>query len=168
VPDRSAARIAATVAKKAQGIFLWVAIVTKAMRHQLESGTGPDTLTDLLDTLPDELDSLYEYVLKSLSWADRRKAYRTLAVLEVLTKYDMRLSLLAYSFFDEYEADGDFAVRGFFPPQVAAGPKKKRADLACKCLNGRCMGLVEVEAEAVLVISTTRIGLSPSSSRTGG
>lgn len=144
VPKHEAAKIAASVAEKAQGIFMWVALVIKAMRRQLDGGAGPETLSELLDSLPDELDSLYEHVLKSLSWVERRRAYRTFAIVETAKRYDMELSPFAYSFFEEYEADSDFASRESFPEVMTVSIQTQRAFLASKRLNNRCMGLVEV------------------------
>ncbi|KAK3368502.1 hypothetical protein B0H63DRAFT_497750 [Podospora didyma] len=51
----------------AHGIFLWVALVVKSMRELLENGAEPETPGKMLETLPDELDSLFEHILLEFS-----------------------------------------------------------------------------------------------------
>jgi hypothetical protein len=147
VEAREADAIAVSVADKAQGIFLWVALVVKAIRRQLESGAGSDTLATLLEALPDELYSLYDHILQSLSWVDRRKAYRTFNMLEVANKYEVPFSLLSYSFFDDYETDYEFALHDSFKSSMDTTALPERVAVASKLLSNRCMGFLEVVGE---------------------
>jgi hypothetical protein len=47
------------IVKKADGIFLWVAVVVKSLRELLEDGYDLPTLQRELDTYPQELDPLF-------------------------------------------------------------------------------------------------------------
>ncbi len=107
-------RLIRTIIGKAQGNFLWVALVVKQMRDQLENGADFTTLLQLLDSLPDELESLYAHTLKSLSKSDRRRAYQTMAIVSLSTQWGLPVDLVAYSFLDKYDADAAFAERDDF------------------------------------------------------
>ena len=134
------------VVDKAEGIFLWVALVVKQMRDQLEDGADPEALMQAVDLLPDELDSLYEHILKSLSKADRKKAYQTFAILPLTRApiWDLPVSMLAYSFLDKFDSDKTFAEKDNFL-QVGKGvmSMEQRIQVGSKRMNGCCKGLVE-------------------------
>jgi hypothetical protein len=137
-------RLIRAIIGKAEGIFLWVSLVVKQMRDQLENGADIAALMQLVDSLPDELDSLYEHTLKSLSKRDRRKGYMTLAMLPLATKWALPLHVFAYSFFDQYDKDTEFAEREDFTRVGMAGMAfEERLQLGRKRLNGWCKGLVE-------------------------
>ncbi|GAB1321124.1 hypothetical protein MFIFM68171_11334 [Madurella fahalii] len=129
---------------KAEGIFLWVALVVKQMRDQLENGEDPAGLMQVVDSLPDELDDLYEHILKSLSKSDRKRAYQTLAILPLSTLCGLPVSLFAYSFLDKYDDNKTFAERDDFAQTGMYGMTyEKRIQLGRKRVNGWCKGLVE-------------------------
>jgi hypothetical protein len=97
---------------------------------------------DEVNSLPDELNGLFEHILKSFRNPDR--AYRTLAMVLHSEKVDVPLSLLAYSFYDEYERDHEFAMReNFHQSTLEAYSQKERLDRWRKKLSGYCGGLVE-------------------------
>ncbi|KAK5652264.1 hypothetical protein OQA88_10612 [Cercophora sp. LCS_1] len=136
--------VARAITNKAEGIFLWVALVVKQMRDQLENGADADTLIHLVDSLPDELDNLYEYILKSLSKSDRKRAYQTLAIVAPSKRWRLPVSLFAYSFLDNYNHNKTFAERDDFSQKGMCGMTfEERVLLGRKRLNGWCKGLVE-------------------------
>lgn len=133
-----------SITEKAQGIFLWVAIVVKRMRELIENGSKLTTLQRELDLLPQELNDLFEHILKSLSTSDRRRAYQTFAMLLKLKPYDFQLSLFSYTFLEDYDRDPEFAMQGTFPHSITdESAKEGRIELARKTLTGCCRGLVE-------------------------
>ncbi|KAE9376490.1 hypothetical protein N431DRAFT_181433 [Stipitochalara longipes BDJ] len=146
VPDEERGKwLIDAITDKAQGIFLWVTLVVKSMREQLENGYTIAALVKELDTLPDELEGLFRHILRSLPRVARKNAYRTLAMLTLLKKYeDLQLSLLAYSFLGEYEQDPEFAMNsGFLQSGLGGITREDRVKLAGKRLVGWCRGLVE-------------------------
>lgn len=142
--QKSRDKVVEAVVAKAEGIFLWVSLVVKEIRTQLDNGVDSESLVQLADSLPDELDTLYEHILKSLRKSDRRKAYQTLAMLPLSTQWNLEVSPFAYSFFDKYDADKAFAERGDFVETGMGGlTYRERAELGLKRVNGWCKGLVE-------------------------
>ncbi|KAH8759890.1 hypothetical protein F5883DRAFT_647788 [Diaporthe sp. PMI_573] len=134
------------IMNKADGVFLWVALVVKSLREGLENGLTCSDLTREVDILPDQLESLYRHILASLGKSARRKAYQTFAMVTELKKQNYRMSLLAYSFFEEYEAGRSFFMKehNVFPiDSLYADRGKERAQSTGRKLAGWCRGLVE-------------------------
>lgn len=134
---------------KANGIFLWVALVVKSLREQLEEGHELLALKRELDILPDELEALFEYLLKSIRKSVRTRAYQTFAMILESMPSRFYISLFSYSFLGEYEIDPEFAMRSPFPKGDMAVRRKERIENAHKSLNGSCRGLVEVREHRV-------------------
>ncbi len=137
-------KLVTAILDKAQGIFLWVALVVKDMRNEMENGADSAATMELVRSLPEELDRLFEHILKSLNQSDRRKAYQTLAILSLAKKWRLSVSLFAYSFLDKYDADTTFAERDGFVQAANAGmTAEERIELGRKRVNGWCKGLVD-------------------------
>ncbi|KAH8593568.1 hypothetical protein B0O99DRAFT_688404 [Bisporella sp. PMI_857] len=145
--------LATAIVKNAQGIFMWVALVVKRIREQIENGANLGTLVREIDSVPKELDSLYEHVLSSLVDSDLILAYQTFSMALKLndympTSYEYYLTLLSYSFLDDYMQVSAFALREEFLSRVInRGPRASRIDSARKRLNGCCRGLLEVRRD---------------------
>lgn len=135
------------IMSKANGVFLWVALVVKSLREGLENGMSCYELTREVDVLPEQLESLYSHIIKSLGRSARRKAYQTFCMIMELKRHgDYRMSLLAYSFLEEYESGKDFFMdnNNVFPFDSLTGNRgKDRAQSSSKKLAGWCKGLVE-------------------------
>lgn len=134
------------IMNKADGVFLWVALVVKSLREGLENGLSCSDLTREVDILPDQLESLYRHILASLGKSSRRKAYQTFSMVTELKKQHYRMSLLAYSFFEEYEVGTSFFMKEntTFPIDSLVGDHgKNRAQSTSRKLAGWCKGLVE-------------------------
>ncbi|KAK3313992.1 hypothetical protein B0H66DRAFT_537239 [Apodospora peruviana] len=144
--SQSKKQLIEAIPERAQGIFLWVSLVSKSMREELENGASVEGLWRMLGVLPDELHALFEHLLRSLNKASRRRAYQTLAMLSLAKKHRLTLYLLGYSFFEAYELDHEFATRESFRNTVLAAPEKnitEKTELGRKQLAGWCKGLVE-------------------------
>ncbi|KAK4041589.1 hypothetical protein C8A01DRAFT_34314 [Parachaetomium inaequale] len=108
-------RLVELITEKADGIFLWVALVVKAIRTRLEDGYGLSMIEEEVNSLPDELEGLFQRLIDSIRKPYRTRAYQTFAILErVRTAFDkmpdyapVPFSLLAYSFLDQYDVDKD-------------------------------------------------------------
>lgn len=139
--------LVSAIVAKAEGIFQWVTLVVKQIREELENGADSVALIQLVDSLPDELDRLYQHVLQSLSKSDRRKVYQTFAILSLANQWELSVSLFAYSFLEDYGADPTFAEREDFVQRARArgdgGTVEYRVELGRKRVRGWCKGLVE-------------------------
>ncbi|KAK2606812.1 hypothetical protein N8I77_005538 [Diaporthe amygdali] len=135
------------IMSKANGVFLWVALVVKSLREEVENGMSCYELTREVDVLPEQLESLYSHIIKSLGKSARRKAYQTFCMITELKRHgDYRMSLLAYSFLEEYESGNDFFMdkNNVFPFSSLTGNRgKDRAQSSSRKLAGWCKGLVE-------------------------
>ncbi len=138
------------IVENAQGIFVWVALVVKRIREQIENGANLDALEREIYALPKELDGLFEHILNSLVDSDLKAAYQTFSMLFELDNSDLHLgglslSLLSYSFLNDYTQDPIFALREDFRRRfVDREARARRIECARKQLNGCCRGLVEV------------------------
>jgi hypothetical protein len=139
------------IVKKADGIFLWVAVVVRSLRERLEDGYDLPALKKELDTYPKELDPLFTHILKSLSGSARRKVYQISAMIDLLKSYDLNLSLFSTSFLENFENDPEFAMRDTFPfPSLDVDSLRIRQDSMGKRLNGYCKGLLEIRVGKTL------------------
>jgi hypothetical protein len=139
------------IVQKAQGIFLWASLVTKSIRQQAENGTNSEDLKNELQSLPDELEGLYEHIFKSLNKSTRGSAYRTFRMLEVAKEYETTISTLAYSYMEEYERNPEFSVTEEYLQCITDSETvEKRRDMAQKRLNGWCRDLIEPDFESNL------------------
>ncbi|KAK3306192.1 uncharacterized protein B0T15DRAFT_485616 [Chaetomium strumarium] len=145
ISDQEAKRSLVTaITDRAEGIFLWAALLVKQVRDQLENGADFAALVQVVDLLPDELDGLYEHILKSLSKPDRKKAYQTLAILALSRHWRLPVSLFACSFLDKYNVDKMFAEQDDFAETGLDGMAyEEHIKLSRKRVNGWCRGLVE-------------------------
>jgi len=132
------------IADKADGIFLWVALVVKSIRELLNNGYSLSTLEQQLDSLPGGLEKLFKYILDSMDNLARKRAYQSFAVILKATSYAFDVSLLLYSFLEEYQIDPEFAIQSSFPdPRLDSTAEEARLDASRKRLNGCCKGLLE-------------------------
>ncbi|KAK0708830.1 hypothetical protein B0T21DRAFT_270516, partial [Apiosordaria backusii] len=152
------------VLKRSHGIFLWVSLVVKLIREQMENGTNIPDLVKWMDGLPDELNSLFDSILQSLNPIDRKRAYQVFAMLreekrflkdqetrgpEHCGRMSFRLILLvALPYLDDYERSGSFALqdrlnRHLEPPVEVL---RSRLFYSERRLRGWCRGLVEASS----------------------
>lgn len=134
------------ISDNAKGIFFWVALVVQAMRESIANGGDVSDLKSLLKSLPTELEALFDHILFKLGEQRRIKAYETISMLSVLKGEDYPpLSLLAYSFYNDYKNDQRFAFRD----DLVAGKHidetslETRIEFARKQLRANCGGLLE-------------------------
>lgn len=138
------------IAEKADGIFFWATLVVKSMRDGIEDGTSDEDLVDLLDSLPKEIEGLFDYILTNLDDKKRERTHQTVAMLRTYKSpqrgdaYYPPLTLLAYSFMDNYIKDPRFSVRECFSVEASPATEEKREQLATKHLRANCRGLIEV------------------------
>lgn len=107
-----------TIPWKAEGVFLWVDLVVKNIRQELSGGVIFDGNSDILTTFPSGLENLIDSILVAVPKRWINQLHQTFKVLHVMQRKDpLPLSLLAYSFFDDFEEDPRFALQDWFQGQ---------------------------------------------------
>jgi hypothetical protein len=147
-------RIINNIAVRAEGVFLWVALVTKNVRQGYEDGRALSSLEVELDVVPNELSDLFGYLLRSISSTQRRRTYQIFALIMVFEGYESKLSLLACLFLDDFDKDPQFAVHsnrtnispGLFHKNrsLAHESNDERTSRAKRLIQACCKGLIEV------------------------
>jgi hypothetical protein len=153
-------RLVDVITDKANGIFLWVALVVKSIRGRLEDGYRVSLIEEEVNSLPDELEGLFLHLLNSISKSYLKAAYQTFAILQLGQGYGTPrpfLSLLAYSFLDEYDIDQEFAQKPHHFPlaPLTETTRRQREDVARKRLNATCKGLIEADQTAYMPLTYT-------------
>ncbi|OAG43868.1 hypothetical protein AYO21_01720 [Fonsecaea monophora] len=135
------------ITERADGIFLWVALVTKSIRDQLEEGYELSVVEEELNRLPNELQKLFEHLLETINQSPGCKtAHHTFAMVLKLRHYSLDLMLLAYSFLVHYEKNPGFAMDAsspFLHTDDTGG--RSREDNARRRLYRDCRHLLEVK-----------------------
>lgn len=140
-------RLATIIPAKADGIFFWTSLAVQMVRDKLADGESGEDVEAHLDSLPSGLRALFEHILDRLDDANKSKTYRLVALMEFqkqssqkLFGPDPGLSLLAFSFLDEYDKDKQFSTR----EDYAASPSVKNRSkmIASQKLRGACGGLI--------------------------
>jgi hypothetical protein len=131
------------IADRAQGVFLWVFLVTKLLREGL---TNDDTLSDLrkmLDSIHPDLEQFFKQILDGVSGVYHEKMA---GVLEIALAAHEPLDAFIYHFHEMEYDDVDFALKeriGAYnlPDAVIARSRLRRR------LDAFCKGLLEVDAQ---------------------
>jgi hypothetical protein len=104
-------RMVRRIVAKAEGVFLWVALVTKNVRQGIEDGLNLASVEAELDALPGELDDLFSYLLRSISTTQQQRAHQIFALVLAFQPYSTRLSLHACLNLDDFKKGPQFAVK---------------------------------------------------------
>jgi hypothetical protein len=142
-------RLQAAITTKADGVFLWVVLTLKTIREALQSRESMSDVLRILDTVPEQLEEFFRYILDSISIVHRKKAAFVFAFalgIEVLPISFFNCvvygpSLLRYSFLDELADDPHFLMR-----ENAPSSTELIEDRIASCrirISGRCKGLLE-------------------------
>ena len=130
-PDTGPANaLISAISDKAQGVFLWVFLVTKLLREGL---TNYDTFRELqkrLDSFPSDLEPFFMQIVKSVPEFYRERMAES---LKIALADPEPLDALIYSFHDM--EDFNFPTADTF---------NSHREHVAKRLNGRCRGLLEM------------------------
>ncbi|KAH6842626.1 hypothetical protein B0I37DRAFT_200687 [Chaetomium sp. MPI-CAGE-AT-0009] len=131
------------IAHKSDGVFLWVTLTLKMIIDSLDGIEPLDAIIAQVDSLPQELETLFSLVLKSIPKAQRTSAYFYLAyALGLATiQADTRVSL--WLFLDDYIKSRNFAKElpfGFSSQEEII----TRLGITADRIQGRTRGLLEV------------------------
>lgn len=141
-------RLAEMIPQRAEGIFFWTSLVVRIIRDKHADGESDEDLEQYLETLPSGLKAIFMHILRGLDNGSRKKTYQLVALLET-AKYSQEwdadvmgsLTLLAFSFLDEYNKDKEFSTRKeFLAFEKDCGRTKAKT---LRQLRGACGGLIE-------------------------
>lgn len=141
------------IVERAQGVWLWIALVTKSLPNGFTYGGSLKDLQRRLQYLPDDLDEFFQHMLDSVEPVYRTQMAQTFLV--ALTAND-DLLLIVYSCLDDVREAPKFALDLFPDPrskhhEIFAAFKSitKREKRMQKRLDARTKGLLEVSKRHV-------------------
>ncbi|KAK9421792.1 putative NACHT domain-containing protein [Seiridium unicorne] len=136
------------ITEKAQGVFLWVFLVTNSLRDGLTNGDTRADLWSRLRSLPTDLDKFCKHMLDSIDPLYTEKMAHTLRVsinaeepLHFIIFNMMEREFDSYateSLDDDEEEFSEFALQ-------AADPEDNAYDECKRRINARCGGLLDVK-----------------------
>jgi hypothetical protein len=136
--------LVAEISEKAQGVFLWVHLVVRAIFEDLRDGNDLCDLQRTLLSLPSDLEDYFEHLLTTLDDKYRLEAaklFRLVLYSSLVTHSHEPITLMTTSFVNE--RDQDFAIK-MEPKAVSDAALEGRLEAAVRRLNSRCKGLLEV------------------------
>ncbi|KAJ4397506.1 hypothetical protein N0V93_001736 [Gnomoniopsis smithogilvyi] len=136
-------RLINEVLQKAQGVFLWVKLVTRSLIEALRDGETTKKLWKLLDCLPDgSLDDLFHRILQDLEprYLGRAAHYIGLLGVTPVPIFSQPFAII-FSFADEDDVDYSIKLPKGLLSSVAIRGQIARLR---KRINSSCKGLVEV------------------------
>ncbi|PNP79870.1 hypothetical protein FNYG_06567 [Fusarium nygamai] len=151
-----------TLLQKAQGVFLWLALATKSLTNGIMNGDDQETLSQRLEELPEELESLYQTMWERLN--ENNRIYRETAAryFRLVIGYGWRASLGRKGRFDGFIRESNLvhlslAVKvkdGLIFPPKANEMKLSQLHTLCAATEGdiqtRCAGMLQVGRHSVL------------------
>lgn len=133
-------RLVSSVASKASGVFLWVVLVVQRLTVCLQNYGTMEELETEIQSLPEDLEQLYEHMLGSQSEAHQLLGSKYLQLLLRSLEMNMDLTLLQLSF-----AESDNYDRSIHSPvkPLATEAFEWRCQATEGRLRSRCCGLIE-------------------------
>jgi hypothetical protein len=146
LPPARASLLIESIADKAQGVFLWVTIVTRLLREGLTNDDTPADLRRRLESFPSDLEPFFKQIVESVPGFYRVKMAEALRI--ALAAHEP-LDAMIYSFHDDAERqdsgdDGEFAPEQPLGWECNAEAMEARREQVARRLNGRCRGLLEL------------------------
>ncbi|KAH8881303.1 hypothetical protein GQ53DRAFT_606013, partial [Thozetella sp. PMI_491] len=139
VPHGEMASIITDICDRAEGVFLWVFLVTRSLRDGLSNGDTVKELRDRLDSIPRDLEQLFRHMLDKVTPIYHSQMAEMLQIV-LQAKEPLGLEVYAFQRF-EYD-DQDYAIN----MPVNEMPKKEKvalADEARRRINSRTSGILE-------------------------
>lgn len=138
-------RLVDMITTRANGVFLWVVLVTKTIDRGLQNYyTWPDLMEEL-EKLPPDLEKLYDHMLGAMSERDRLVGSKFLQLVlrnfEISCSYPMTLLQLSFVVEDDdYEKCLQAPTKALTAEQL-----NWRCEATEGRLRSRCCGLIEVQ-----------------------
>ena len=139
-------RLAEEIIEKAQGVFLWVALVVRSL---LAGFQNADKLSDLrrrLAEFPPDLDEYFKFILHSLDPFYRAQASKG---FHAALSAHSPLTVNHFWYLDLEEDDPEYAISKKFPGERSQADEAARAMTIERRVNARYKGLLEVNGGKV-------------------
>lgn len=139
------------ITERANGVFLWVFLVTTSLRKGLSNG---DTITDLqrrLDSLPTDLESFFRHMLDVVEPFYHQKMAR---VLQIAVNARQSLDLQFYHIHEYEDEDKDYAINRSTESH-APDRLDETLDQCRRRINAICGGLLEIKKQRVEFLHRT-------------
>jgi hypothetical protein len=150
-PADGAHRLISKVADKADGVFMWVALVVNQLDDACDDEVDFSELERKIDRAEPRVQDLFRQLLDSIHESDKDRSAQTFAfVLKLLgNKHGMRMSLFRYSLLNDFNANPAFAadIDSLKRAGLIGTDKvniERRTKRARKQLYRYCKGLLEV------------------------
>lgn len=134
-------RLITSVTDRAQGVFLWVFLVTKYLREGLDNGDTFGNLQAMMQAFPPELEPFFKQMLDSVNLFYHCQMAGLLRLSLVAQR---PLNFMVFHFHDKEHDDGNIVAR----TPVSHLHEDTAADLRRRMvmrLNGLCKGLLEID-----------------------
>lgn len=128
------------IAERADGVFLWVALVLKRQINGIEDHDSPERLQEKLFSLPADVEDLYLHMLDKIDEYDQKEAAKYLVIMYYFRDRSFRRAAHILNF-----AVGSFAITD----ELRLSAKFKRKDITPRCsevynrILATCSGLLE-------------------------
>jgi hypothetical protein len=128
------------IVTKAQGVFLWVVLVTQSLLNGL---TDDNSVTDMrrrLEHLPSDLEHFFQHILDGIEEVYKPQ---TAQIFEMVTIAKTPLSVYLLQYLEQENLNPNYAVKAqrTYLSEAKMIQVKKRLT---KYLNARCKGLLEI------------------------
>jgi hypothetical protein len=148
------------VVERAQGVFLWVSLVTKSLLNGFTYGDSLRTLQMRLEHLPVDLEDFFQHMLNSVEAVYQKQMAETFLIALAANE---ALPLLIYSFLDDVAESSRFALdlateqSQTSSSLITFGNMSKRELRMQKRLDARTKGLLEASGKGLLNRSFRRV-----------
>jgi hypothetical protein len=129
-----------TITDKANGVFLWVAIVTKSLIAGLRNHDSVSDLQRRLEKLPSDLDALYTHMINRIDPLYIDEASRMFRIFDSAMDVGFQPSILEFDL--ALAANYSSAIEP--ATEMTLGEIERRCERIVPQLKSRCEGLLEV------------------------
>ncbi|KAI0843496.1 hypothetical protein F5Y06DRAFT_291412 [Hypoxylon sp. FL0890] len=135
------------IVKESAGVFLWVSLVLRHVEEGLVNGDRLEDLMRLIESLPTDLESMFQQLLGSIPRNNRRLAYSMLSLAHFCSRYKGEVSVMHYSLLEEYVENKNFAMESASRP-FTAKENRDKLERTQRRIYGLCKGLLELSSFA--------------------
>ena len=136
--------LASEITTRAQGVFLWVVLVTRELREGISNYDTTADLRKRFESLPVDLEQFFRHFLSSVEPFYHQKMA---GALLITLKAGEPLDIEMYGFHELEYSDTDYALES--PMQMSGQDFRTLKSLTSRRLKGWCKGLIETRHERV-------------------
>lgn len=139
------------ITERAQGVFLWVFLVTKLLREGLTDGDSLGDLRARLNSFPADLELFFKQMLESVGPFYHKKMA---AALRMAMEATSPLHPIIFALQEQEYDDENYAIHQSLTPRPPSW-FESQIDAVHRRLNGRCKGLLEIHESRVHFLHRT-------------